>query len=74
MSKGNGKAIDFTQAILMLSDEISEMRKEIKELPEKTAGRAVHLLFEQMRGLNQEDFLKLKFASAFPLEEKENGI
>jgi hypothetical protein len=45
--------------------EIVSMREEIALLPEVTAGRAVELLFEQMRSLSQKDFLKMKFASVF---------
>ena len=67
MAKANGKssAIDLTQSVIMLTAEIASMRADMETLPERTAGRAVELLFQQLRGLNKEDFLKLKFASTF---------
>jgi hypothetical protein len=69
VAKGNGHDKNATpevlQALMALTGEVSAMREEMATLPERTAGKAVALLFEQLRELNREDFLKMKFASVF---------
>lgn len=54
---------DLVQAVMNLTAEVAEMREEMKALPRDLAGKAVEILFEQIRDLDEAGFYKLKLAA-----------
>jgi hypothetical protein len=54
---------DLVQSVMHLTAEIAEMRAEMRALPRELAGRAVEILFDQLRDLDEAGLYKLKLAA-----------
>jgi hypothetical protein len=54
---------DLIQAVMHLTADVAEMRAEMRALPRELAGKAVELLFDQLRDLDEAGFYKLKLAA-----------
>ena len=54
---------DLIQAVMHLTAAVAEMREEMRALPRELAGKAVELLFDQLRDLDEAGFYKLKLAA-----------
>jgi hypothetical protein len=54
---------DLLEAVIHLTSEVVSIREELNKLPERTAAKAVQLLFDQLKDLDEAGFYKLKVAS-----------
>lgn len=64
-SNGRDQLSDLMQAVVSLTAEVAAMKASIDEMPDRVTGQVVERLFDELRSLNREDFLKMKFASVF---------